>query len=309
MKNTIKNTQTPDSNVVVADGGASGSRFAIFDHNGKRTGEAHGPPASLSLGAEAACDAIRSGLGSLGEQQYDDADWAPAHIMLGLAGAEEQQQRQAFKQLLSPTVDCDIVTDGYAHLMGVADGEPAICLSLGTGSVVHWHNGREHSMAGGWGFPVGDEASGAWLGRALVNAWLWSIDSSYKNHQGSATGVQTPLPGSSLIEALKKRIGKSRSDIQYWTINAVSTDYASLVDLMLADENCNDAFINDLRERGTAECRRLLALCPEDLSVYITGGLAPFYKDNLQNELGERLASAKGDALDGLRLLAINRLS
>ena len=318
MKNATDKAQSKDI-AVVADGGASGSRFAIFDSTGARVAETQGPPASLSLGTTATCEAIKTGIRQLGEQFFDNPQWCPEHIMLGLAGAEQLQQKQQFQQRLEPLVTCDIVTDGYAHLMGVSAGRPAICLSLGTGSVVHWHDGKTQGFGGGWGFPVGDEASGAWLGRALVNAWLWSIDTDLNNGAHgdcpSATETKSPsepqptnrtFPGPSLIAGLEERIGRTRSDIQHWTISAVSTDYASLVDLLLTADAAGDNFAAILKASGLEACLRLLGLCPQHLPVYIAGGLAPFYQSELQQQLGGRIKTAEGDALDGLRLLAIS---
>ncbi len=308
---------------VVGDGGASGSRYAIFDANGRRIAQTHGKPASLSLGTEAACTAIREAISALGVQACNDPDWMPQNIMLGLAGAEQVQRKQQLISLLPQSLQCRIVTDGYAHLHGVTAGKPGICLSLGTGSVIHWHNAdAQHGMAGGWGFPVGDESSGAWLGRALVNAWLWSIDAGQtvgEQRQDriatiaaaniTAASQRSLQPGKQLIAGLEKRIGKSRSDIQQWTINAVSTDYATLVDLLLQAAANEDPLAMQLQSLGTQDCLRLLALCPNELPVYVTGGLAPFYESQLRKHLGSRLATAKGDALDGLRLLAINQPS
>ena len=317
MNRSSDNPETTNSHnaaiTVVGDGGASGSRYAIFDANSRRIAQTQGKPASLSLGAAAACDAICEAISALGEQTYNNPHWLPDSLMLGLAGAEQLKQKQHFISLLPEMLKCRIVTDGYAHLNGVTAGGPGICLSLGTGSVIHWHDGKNRQgMSGGWGFPVGDEASGAWLGRALVNAWLWSIDSdqatasNVAGHAGSDFQPY-PSPGRQLTTSLENRIGNNRSDIQHWTINAVSTDYASLVDLLLEAINNDDPCAMTLHTRGAEQCLRLLALCPSDLPVYVTGGLAPFYESNLQKHLGSRLKKAKGDALDGLHLLAISQ--
>lgn len=293
---------------VVGDGGASGSRYAIFDAQGLRIAQTQGKPASLSLGAAAACEAVCEAIKALGQQAYDNPEWLPERLMLGLAGSEQLKQKQHFISLLPKSLRCRIVTDGYAHLQGVTAGTPGICLSLGTGTVVHWHDDNEkQGMGGGWGFPVGDEASGAWLGRALVNAWLWVIDANQSTVKDVSRSSGNPLPGRQLITSLENRIGKNRSDIQQWTINAASTDYASLVDLLVSATANNDSFAITLQTQGTEECLRLIALCPPELPVYVTGGLTPFYQSNLETHLGVRLRAAKGDALDGLQLLAISQ--
>ena len=64
-----------------------------------------------------------------------------------------------------------VESDAYTTLLGAHGGEPGVIVALGTGSIAAVLDaGGACRIAGGYGFPSGDEASGAWLGlRAVVH--------------------------------------------------------------------------------------------------------------------------------------------
>jgi glucosamine kinase len=53
--------------------------------------------------------------------------------------------------------------------LGAHGGGPGAIVAAGTGSIDEAlrHDG-EHVSVGGWGYPVGDEGSGAWLGMCAM---------------------------------------------------------------------------------------------------------------------------------------------
>jgi N-acetylglucosamine kinase-like BadF-type ATPase len=90
-------------------------------------------------------------------------------------GAEDQKSRvahllnQVFQPLNSAVVDSDITA--AAHSIGPCNN--GLVGILGTGSnACLVHNGVIETMAGGFGFILGDEGSGAALGLSLLQAWL-----------------------------------------------------------------------------------------------------------------------------------------
>jgi N-acetylglucosamine kinase-like BadF-type ATPase len=90
-------------------------------------------------------------------------------------GAEDQKKRMAnlldsvFKPVHSALVDTDII----AAARSIGPHNSGIVGILGTGSnACLIKNGEIYSLAGGFGFILGDEGSGAALGLLLITGWL-----------------------------------------------------------------------------------------------------------------------------------------
>lgn len=282
---------------VVVDGGGSGCRLSLFDENGKILASRTEGPASLSLGEERAWANIRSGISRLAQQCSLPADWVPGILCLGLAGALQTERRKKFLSLLPSTIDCTLVTDGCAQLLGVTGGQPGVCLAVGTGSVLHWlDKDGQTGMSGGWGFPVGDEASGAWLGMKLIAAYINDRDGyAVNNHR-------IPM-GAPLRSHLEQIVGNTVSDIQLWTTCKDPAKLASLVPCLLQHADEGDAIAKTLINAGVNECLNLINTAPKDLPVYLAGGLKAVYQQPLKEKLSERMCEAQGNAVDGLYAL------
>ena len=274
--------------IVAVDGGGSRCRLAAFSDSGDLLARAsissHG---SLSMGPQAAWQSIAQGISSLAVKLNNEADWKPDLLMMGLAGALRQNRKEELVQLMPASLNYKLVTDGYAQLVGATGGEPGICLAVGTGSVVHWlDSDSQFGMAGGWGYPIGDQGSGAWLGMQALQHYLWHLD-------GRSTT-------STLIEALHDRIGSSVSDIQHWTTQSNSSVLAQLAPIVFEHAANGDALAQSVLEEAAVQCMNLVRLAPNDLPVYVVGGVGEQLRSLLHNDLQGRLQKARGDALRGL---------
>ena len=114
------------------------------------------------------------------------AELGPAHPVAccaGAAGAEVPEARLRLEQLLTRLLpDCRITVVHDTRLVLAAAGlESGIALIAGTGSVAYGRDrrGRE-SRAGGWGWLVGDDGSGAWLAREAAREVMRRADAGEK---------------------------------------------------------------------------------------------------------------------------------
>ena len=75
-----------------------------------------------------------------------------------------------------------------AYRANFADGE-GILLYAGTGSVAYAidENGSVHQI-GGWGYLLGDEGAGYWIGREAIRVALFKIEAKEEINQDSLTG-------------------------------------------------------------------------------------------------------------------------
>lgn len=283
-----------DIRTVTVDGGASGCRLAAFDAEGGLRASASDGPASLTLGEAQAWRHIGGGLRTIAAELGLAPGWMPPVLCLGLAGALQRARRERFTALLPATLDCHLVTDGHAQLLGAGGGEPGACLAVGTGSVLHWLDRHgQPGMAGGWGFPAGDEGSGAWLGLRVVGAYVRARD----EHRHGA------VPGA-LFGALEARIGTDVSSVQAWSTNTVSTELAALAPLIVTAAGQGDPLAASLLDDGAEQCAALLSLAPLDVPLYLVGGLAEVYRARLPERFRSRLDEPRGGALEGLLTLA-----
>jgi len=101
--------------------------------------------------------------------------------VLALAGldtaADEEEMRAVVDEIaeeLSLAIDRRVIeNDCLCALLGVVRNRPGILLIAGTGSIVFAHDGRGHYFrTGGWGYRVGDEGSGYWIGNEAIRAVL-----------------------------------------------------------------------------------------------------------------------------------------
>jgi N-acetylglucosamine kinase-like BadF-type ATPase len=147
--------------VLGLDIGGSSSR-ARLAADGKVLAEVEGPGANVAAVQPA-----------LVERRLTEliAELGPTHPVAccaGAAGAEVPEARARLEQLLARLLPgCRIAVVHDTRLVLAAAGlDVGIALIAGTGSVAYGRNrrGRE-SRAGGWGWLLGDDGSGAWLTR------------------------------------------------------------------------------------------------------------------------------------------------
>jgi glucosamine kinase len=155
------------------DGGGSKTAFLLVDeYYNEICHLTSGPSNYLSVGAEAAKEAIAQGLSRLTE---------PPHIVCaGFAGAGRPEGMAFYRELLQslmPDAQVIIESDAFIASIGAIGVDPGVLLIAGTGSIVIGRD-KDRSMfrVGGWGPHFGDEGSGFWIGREAVRAVLRSID-------------------------------------------------------------------------------------------------------------------------------------
>jgi glucosamine kinase len=155
------------------DGGGSKTAFLLVDEYYNEICHLESGPSNwLSIGAEAAKEAIARGVANLTER--------PDIVCGGFAGAARAESAAFYKQVLEsliPGAQVIIESDAFIASLGAIGIDPGILLISGTGSIVIGRdNNRRMFRVGGWGPHFGDEGSGFWIGREAVRAALRSLD-------------------------------------------------------------------------------------------------------------------------------------
>ena len=221
-------------------------------------------------------------------------DWQPREcaVGLGLAGAIVAKHRRDFMQAADRFGKIELASDGYTMLLGAHGGRPGAVVAAGTGSIGEaLRDDGEHVTVGGWGYPVGDEGSGAWIGmRAMREAQLAS--------DGRA-------PAGSLVHAIWSVAGNSREALLTWSERAGQHAYAGLAPLVFDAEASDPKAAQLLNDAVRALDAIALALDPDGrLPLVVSGGIGARLQPRLAPSIRARLVVPAGDAIDGaLRLI------
>ncbi|WP_207903099.1 BadF/BadG/BcrA/BcrD ATPase family protein [Rheinheimera sp. D18] len=217
-----------------------------------------------------------------------------AFAVMGLAGAGNPQQQQlASEQLSGHYANFLLTTDAKTSLYGANLGQPVLVVALGTGSVAMrlLADGSEHQV-GGWGFNIGDEGGGAWLGKQAVRELLWQID--------SLAGISSPL-----LQQIAVQIGNNAASLLPWLKTASPAEFAALTPLIF-NHAWQCPLAANLLQRHVDAVQQLVFSAREqfDLPVVLLGGLAEVTKPLLTEHCRTLLQPALGTALDGAYILA-----
>ncbi len=159
------------------DGGGTKCRVRLRDRHGATRGEAVGGLANLYQDLEAAIATIEATMAeAMRQAALAQADRHHIHVGLGLAGAVTAETTGAVRRALRDFGSVSVDVDAYAACLGAHDGADGGIVIAGTGSAgLALVNGRRHWI-GGFGFPLGDQGSGAILGRGALRRAALSLD-------------------------------------------------------------------------------------------------------------------------------------
>src|SRR3989441_739615 len=181
-------------------------------------GRADGPPASMKPGGAAASAAV---LGETARRAATQAgiDLPAERAVVAAAGAGRTQERAELEAAL--------IHAGLArHVRVMADGEVAlstafpdgtgILVNAGTGSIAYARDpGGQVHRVGGYGWQLGDEGGGYWLGRRALD--------------GAARAQDGRGEGSTLLARLLGALGlQTFDDLVRWTATATPAQVAAL---------------------------------------------------------------------------------
>lgn len=265
------------------DGGGTGCRAAVADGAGHILARAEAGPANI---ASDLTGAARNILAAAAQAARDAGARLEDMVAgLGLAGANAAGAPAALGAHL-PFARLRIVTDGVTAVMGALGEADGIVAALGTGSVFGVQRGSAVRQIGGRGLALGDEGSGAWIGRAILSRALRAVD---------GLAPMTPL----LAELVEKMGGDDR--VVAFSLTARPADYAALAPRILISDDPAAQAVMAAAEADVAQAIGALQQTPA-LPVVFLGGLGPAFAARLAGRWPQR--TAQGTALDGALLLA-----
>lgn len=289
------------------DGGGTGTRVRLQRFDGATLGQGEAGPSGLGQGTDQAWRHVMQALMAA----FQNAGLPPAPpgdiaLGLGLAGAGVPAQRAAFLQADPGFALCVLDNDGVTQLLGAHAGGAGIVVAAGTGSVAAARDeaGRTR-QCGGWGYPVGDEGSGAWLGlHAMRHAHAVLDGRELRSALSAAVFNEAGADAPALLNWCAG-VGAGAGAGAGVGASADARRYATLAPLVFNAADAGCATARALLQAAAAELARLVcALQPEDAAsqpwpVVASGSvgvrLAPLWPQALR----ARLVSPAGDSMDG----------
>ncbi|MBC7453277.1 MAG: ATPase [Massilia sp.] len=282
--------------LIGVDGGGSGTRVRLARVDGTELAQGQSGPSGLAHGVNNAWDAIKDAIA----RAFAQAGIAPTPVSamaigLGLAGVHNTLWAAQFVAADPGFAALLLATDGFTTLMGAHDGAPGTIVAIGTGSVGQaLLPGGEQREVGGWGFPSGDEASGAWIGLRAINHIEQVLDGR--------------TPADAFAQAVIDACGGGREAIQLWLGQANQTSYAQLAPIVFFHAASDSTAHALLADAGREVARIAHALDPTGtLPLALCGGLGAPLRPYLPPDLLARSVAPRFDSASGaLRMIALH---
>jgi glucosamine kinase len=272
------------------DGGGSKCRARIRDESGAKLGEAEGGVANLYQDFDAALAMIietaRAAAASGGARIEE------LHAGLGLAGAMTADAIERVLRAGLPFAGCTVDSDAYVACLGAHNGGDGGVVIAGTGSAALALIGGERHVIGGWGFLLGDDGSGASVGRAAIRRAVLAFD-----------GLTESSP---LLDLLLDRFGRDRGQLTTWARTARPREYSSFAPLVFDAAANKDrhglAVVHQAADAIALMARALIARGVPRLTLI--GGMARALEPYLAEDVAVRLVAPKAEPVEGAIMMA-----
>lgn len=166
--------------VIGIDGGGTKTEAVLVDFMGNVIGCTRGGSTNYQAVRR---EQVKHELKTLVQKLLKRFNISPNRVkrmFLGLAGAGRKSDREAIKRLFNDTDFKDRITvdsDAVVALAGAFGNRPGIILIAGTGAICFGKNAKGNVVrSGGWGYLLGDEGSGYYIGRRALIAALKDFD-------------------------------------------------------------------------------------------------------------------------------------
>jgi glucosamine kinase len=275
------------------DGGGTGCRARLEDAEGTVLGQGLSGPATTRLGiAEAWASISRAFDAAIDEAGLSAADIGRIHVGVGLAGIGRKGALDALKAIEHPFASIAFISDGEGACLGAHSGRDGAIVIAGTGSIgLGLVEGRQLRV-GGYGFPISDEGSGAYLG-------LKAVQLALRAHDGREQKT-------ALLVEIMQRFQNDPMEAVAWMDRASATDYAALAPMVLRHADLGDAAARRIVQSAAGHVDTLVRTLFDKGAprVSLLGGLASPLEPWLAPDVRRRLKPIDGDAVSGAIILA-----
>ena len=163
--------------VLGIDAGGTKTCCLLANERGEILAEARGGGANLQSAGELEVEKVLHGVM---DAVLTDHDVRPDAICLGIAGVDRPSDAAVVQDIMrriGHKARTLVVNDALVALVAGAGDKPGVVIVAGTGSIAYGTAAAGRAArAGGWGYLLGDEGGGFWIGRAALSAAVREYD-------------------------------------------------------------------------------------------------------------------------------------
>jgi glucosamine kinase len=286
--------------VVGIDGGGSKTRAILADDRGEKIAEAIGAGSAVKPKEAERSAGVIAGVARDVLEEADRSGQRLKVLCVGVAGVGRETERAALLDaLIAQDVADEIVvlTDFAVALEDAFDEGPGLLLICGTGSSA-FGRGPTGATArcGGWGPVIGDEGSGAWIGRRALSVVAAASD---------GREPETALTGAVLTATALT----STADLIPWASSATPGTLATLAPIVMTTAEAGDLRANSIISMAVEElslhlrslARQLFIDERASVPVALTGGMLKkggAFRKRLEHRLRSAVPGAQVHAGD-----------
>ena len=179
----------PGRHVLGIDAGGTKTRAILADETGRVVAGSWGSGANLRTHGELEVEKV---LHAVIEQAQAESGARAEALAIGIAGADRPDDHAVLREILRRIGFRErVVVANDARVAFIAGSQSRVGLALicGTGSIAWGRNAAgEIARAGGWGWHLGDEGSGFWIGERAIREVLRGFDG-----RGPSTSLEKTL--------------------------------------------------------------------------------------------------------------------
>jgi glucosamine kinase len=192
------------------DGGASSAKWCLVNESGEVLKRGTLSPVDGHLYRSDSLEKFRNFTKALKDEM---GDLIPDVISLGITGFGSPKLIEEELNETFPNAKVNLSSDiALAYYSKFAPGE-GIYLYAGTGSIaLHITEDGKEKTFGGWGYLLGDEGAGYWIGREAIRHLLLQIEES-QEFDGLSKRIEVAIGGAAWSSIREFVYGKDRSAI------------------------------------------------------------------------------------------------
>jgi glucosamine kinase len=279
--------------IIGIDGGGTKCDAGLFNPAGQLVATAFSGPANIFANFNAAIGEIEQACEQVIDL-YNAQEQAKANdilskkdcfLSLGCAGGGVDSAKKKFQRWQHQYAGAALITDVHASCLAANNANPCALFVIGTGSCLAIFQNQKIQQFGGHGFLLGDNASGAWLGKQAVSWYLQALE--------------TPNNDNQLQNALALSIGDNISDIIEHYGKASAAKFGALVPILLRVNDASPTVQTWLHEGAQYASELIIQHAQQSLPVFLSGGLAGIYKPLIEKMTNRPIQIPNNNAVFG----------
>ncbi|EWH10630.1 BadF/BadG/BcrA/BcrD type ATPase [Catenovulum agarivorans DS-2] len=284
-----------DSYIIAVDGGGSKCQTRLYKHQHHNFLAEHigGACNFASNFAQATTNLIQSIEKLLHKANFAELSISQCVVVGGFAGVNLPKVCQQLSNWQHPFKEFLFTTDLHLACYAANQSSTGKAIITGTGSCAIATNDHSEVVFGGYGFQLGDQASGAWLGRQAIEHTLLELD-----NLATASQVSKQVTRYS-------QTSDATQLSQQWYL-ASPKQFAQLSHIIIELTQQQDPTAMVITQTAVSYLARIVMQLNQiqDGPIYLLGGLAEFYKRQLQQQYPVSLSDHQ--PIDGALVLLQN---